>query len=109
MSIGRAIRRRAQAIIAPCVFLSLTGYFCWSATQGDRGLQASVQRREQLSWAQTEQSRVAAERDQWERRVGNLRTQRLDPDLLDERARSMLGLADPAESVVQYGPGRKLY
>jgi hypothetical protein len=38
-----------------------------------------------------------------------LRTQRLDPDTLDERARAMLNLADPNDVVVMYGSGKRLF
>ncbi len=91
------------------LFLSLVGYFGWNATQGDRGLQAFALRQEQLAQVQGELSRAIAERELWERRVGGLRTQRLDPDTLDERARAMLNVADPADLVVPYGPGRRVF
>jgi len=37
---------------------------------------------------------VKAERAQWERRVALLRPDRIDPDMLDERARALLGYVD---------------
>ena len=39
---------------------------------------------------------LKAERALWERRVALLRSDRLDPDMLDERARALLGLCRPA-------------
>jgi hypothetical protein len=33
----------------------------------------------------------------------------VDPDTLDERSRAMLNLADPADIVVPYGPGKDLF
>ncbi len=109
MSIGRAIKRRCKAAIAPAVFMALTGYFAWSAVHGDHGLKAYAQRQIQLQDALTEQARAQAELDVWERKVAGLRTSRLDPDALDERARAVLNLANPADVVVIYGPGKKLY
>ena len=109
MSVWREIKRRCKAAVPPLVFLGLTGYFAWSASHGDRGLQAYAQREQQLRDAQGEQGRVQAELAVWERRVAGLRTSRLDPDTLDERARATLNLADPAEVVVIYGPGKKLF
>jgi cell division protein FtsB len=41
--------------------------------------------------------RVKAERKQWEHRVSLLRADKLDPDLLDERARAMLNYAHPRD------------
>ncbi len=109
MSWGRVLRQQAKAAIAPTVFLGLVGYFGWNATQGERGSQAFALRQDQLRVVQSDLARVTAERDMWERRVAGLRTQRLDPDTLDERARAMLNVADPADIVVPYGVGKRLF
>lgn len=94
---------------APAVFLSLVAYFGWNVVQGDHGLQAYARRQEQLTALQADLARAQDEQQVWERRVSGLRVQRLDPDLLDERARAMLNVADPADLVVLYGPGRRLF
>ena len=47
-----------------------------------------------------ELERVTAERKKWEHRVSLLRADRLDPDLLDERARAMLNYAHPRDLVL---------
>ena len=109
MSWSRALRRQTKAAVAPAIFLGLVGYFGWNATQGERGSQAFAVRQEQLKLVQSDLARVVAERDMWERRVTGLRTQRLDPDTLDERARAMLNVADPADIVVPYGAGKRLF
>ncbi len=109
MGIGRRIRQALRAIVAPTLFLALVGYFGWNATQGDRGLQSYALRQAQLKTVQAELHRVEAERDVLERRVAGLRTQRLDPDTLDERARAMLNVADPADIVFMYGSGKRLF
>jgi cell division protein FtsB len=103
MGFARELKRRSKAAIAPAIFLSLVAYFGWNATQGDRGLVAYAKRQEQLKQAQAELDRANAERDRWERRVAALRTDHLDSDMLDERARAMLNLADPRDIVVPYG------
>ena len=109
MSVGREIKRRLKSAIPPCVFLALIGYFGWSATQGNRGLQAYAIRQDQLRNVEAELTKASAEQVVWERKVLGLRTSRLDPDSLDERARAMLNLADPADVVVMYGPGKNLF
>ena len=109
MSFGREVKKRAKAAVPPLVLLAVAGYFGWSATQGDHGLQAYARQKEQLQLAQAELSRVNADVERWERRVTGLRNSRLDPDTLDERARAMLNLADPTEVVVMYGQGKKLF
>ncbi len=109
MSFGRALKRKAKAAIAPAVFLALVGYFGWNATHGDRGLMAYSQRQALLKQAQDELAQAQAERDMWERKVAGLRGNHIDPDSLDERARAMLNLADPADVVVPYAPKDKLF
>ena len=103
------LKRQLRAAVAPAIFAALVGYFGWNATQGERGLKAYAMRQEQLTSVQAELARVQAERDTWERRVTGLRTQRLDPDTLDERARAMLNVADPADIVVPYGANKRLF
>ncbi len=109
MGLGRRIKHALRATVAPTIFLTLVAYFGWNATQGERGLQAYALRQGQLQTVQTDLKRVELERDTMERRVAGLRTLRLDPDTLDERARAMLNLADPNDLVVMYGPGKRLY
>lgn len=109
MSVGKRLRQGMRAIVAPTLFLTLVAYFGWNATQGDRGLQAYAMRQEQLKSVQADLQKVELERDTMERRVAGLRTQRLDPDTLDERARAMLNVADPSDLVAMYPAGRRLF
>lgn len=108
MSVGRTIRRKLRDAAAPAVFLALVGYFLWAATQGERGLEASPQRREELAAAKADQARAEAEVALWDRRIAGLRT-RIDTDALDERARAMLNLSDPRDIIVQYDKGQHLF
>ncbi len=108
MSLGRTVRRKVRAAVAPTVFLALVAYFLWSATQGDRGLEASPQRQEELATARAEQKQAEAEVAMWERRIAGLE-RRIDTDALDERARAMLNLSDPRDVIVPYDKGRKLF
>jgi cell division protein FtsB len=109
MAFGRELKRRAKAAIAPLIFLAITGYFGWSATQGNHGLVAYAQRQDQLRQADAEHDAALAERDTWERRVAGLRANHLDPDTLDERARAMLNLANPNDIIVPYTAKDRLF
>jgi cell division protein FtsB len=109
MSLGGDLKRRARIMIAPTVFLAITCYFGWNATQGDRGLVAHAQRQTLLKQVVADQIAAKAERDGWETRVSGLRARHLDPDTLDERARAMLNLAEPNEVIVKLGPQEKLF
>ena len=94
-----------RAMLPPLLFLSLVGYFGWSATQGERGLQSYVLRQAQLASVQSELHKVERERDAMERRVAALRGARPDPDMLGERARAGLGETDPSDVIVVWGKG----
>lgn len=109
MAVVRELKRRAKAAIAPLVFLAITGYFGWSATQGAHGLVAHAQRMTLLQQAEAEHAAAQTERDAWEQRVSGLRANHLDPDTLDERARAMLNLADPNDVIVPYSSKDRLY
>ncbi|HXT82543.1 MAG TPA: septum formation initiator family protein [Acetobacteraceae bacterium] len=109
MSFARELKRRVRFVIAPVLFLAITGYFGWNATQGDRGLVAYAQRETLLQRVDADEATAKTERDAWERRVSGLRANHLNPDTLDERVRAMLNLADPTEVVIQYGPKEKLF
>ncbi|WP_158921653.1 septum formation initiator family protein [Acidisphaera sp. S103] len=109
MSFGRELKRRARLMIAPAIFLAITGYFGWNATQGAHGLVAYAQRQDLLKQVLADQDTAKTERDGWETRVSGLRASHLDPDTLDERARAMLNLADPSEVIVKLSPQDKLF
>ena len=66
-------------------------------------------RQAQLVSVQADLRRIETERDLLERRVAGLRTQRLDPDTLDERARAMLNVAEPNDLVAMYPAGKRLF
>jgi cell division protein FtsB len=53
---------------------------------------------------QAELATIKAERMLWEKRVALLRADRLDPDMLDERARSLIGYADPRDLTLLLNP-----
>jgi len=109
MDIWRIVKRQVQATVAPVVFLSLTAYFGWNASQGDRGLVTYAERQKDLVLAHAQLARAEGEVALWERRVTGLRGARLDADALDERARAMLNSSDPNDIVLLYPNGQKLF
>ena len=109
MSLAREIKRRARIALPPFIFLSITGYFAWNATQGDRGLVAYAHRLDLQKQVVAERNAAQAERDGWDVRVKGLRTKHLNPDTLDERSRAMLNLAQPDEVIVKLAAQEKLF
>ncbi len=108
-ALGRGLRRRAREAVLPVLFSSLCGYFIWHSVHGDRGLLAREARTQEIAAARLELGRAEAERDAMERRVAGMRSDRLDRDQLDQRARELLNLVGRDEVVVPYEPGKRLF
>jgi len=104
MSLARDIARQARQIAAPVLAISLLTYFAYHAIQGERGLFAWMKLNQQLKQTRALADAVAAQRSELENRVQRLSSGSLDPDLLDERVRSMLNLARGDEVVIMLPP-----
>jgi cell division protein FtsB len=76
------------------------GYFGVNAYTGKNGIKARQSLDQQIADLAGELERVKTERARWERRVALLKTDRIDPDMLDERARQLLNYADPREVTI---------
>jgi cell division protein FtsB len=96
----REMRRRAKVLVAPVLGLALTGYFAYHLVEGDRGLRAWMRVTQELRSAKTALADVSAERMRLERRAANMRSEHLDPDLLDSQVRRTLDFAAPDEIVI---------
>lgn len=86
------------------LLLLLIAYFGLNAFTGDRGLLSSNQRDEALIAKTRELAQVRAERQDLETRARLLRDTSLSKDLLEERARALLGFADPKDYVIRMKP-----
>ncbi|HEY0438482.1 MAG TPA: septum formation initiator family protein [Xanthobacteraceae bacterium] len=88
------VRTRLQTVfVTLALYLAaagLIGYFGFNAYTGNRGLKARQDLMAQLGALSEELAHLKAERGEWQRRVALLRSESLDPDMLDERARAML-------------------
>ena len=82
----------------------LIGYFGVNAYTGNHGLRAKQNLDQQIAQLTVELSALKAERTNWDRRVSLLKSDSLDPDLLDERARSLLDYVDPRDLTLQQRP-----
>ena len=71
------------------------GYFGVNAFSGNHGLKAQQDIDQQIASLSGELARLKLERGQWERRVALLRPDNIDPDMLDESARTLLDYVDP--------------
>ena len=87
--------------IPTALFALLIFYFACQAMTGDRGVLTGPRREEALASRTQELKRLRAERADLETRVRLLGDGDLSKDLLDERARVVLGFADPGDYVIR--------
>jgi cell division protein FtsB len=80
------------------------GYFGVNAFSGNHGLRAKQELDQQIAELTEELGRQKAERALWERRVSLLRSDGLDPDMLNERARAELDYVDPHDVTLLLKP-----
>lgn len=102
------IRRRARRVLIPLMLYSVSagvvGYFVHHAHSGARGIEARQKYEAQAEDLTKELDALKAERADWERRIALLRSDQIDRDLLEERARIMLGRVHRNDLVIITGP-----
>lgn len=92
---------RLRPYLPSLLLAVLIAYFGFHALTGDRGLLTSEQRNKTMIQRKAELQQVRAERMDLEARARLLRDSSLSADLLEERARSLLGFADPSDYVIR--------
>src|ERR1700684_1405577 len=80
----------------------LIGYFGVNAYSGDRGLKAKEDIDRQTAALTADLQRLQREHAQWERRIALLKSDDLDPDMLDERARALLDDVGPNDLTLMF-------
>ncbi|MGA7803966.1 FtsB family cell division protein [Bradyrhizobium sp.] len=78
---------------------AMIGYFGVNAYTGRYGLNAQQELDQEIVALTTELARLKQERADSEHRASLLRSDRVDPDMLDERARYQLDYANPHDLV----------
>jgi cell division protein FtsB len=102
------VRRRARRFLLPlllyAVSAGIVGYFVHHANTGARGLAAKERYIVLARELSRELEDARQERTEWERRIALLRSDQIDRDLLEERARVMLGRVHKNDLVIITGP-----
>lgn len=83
---------------------AIVGYFGVNAYTGKYGLNARQELDQEIVALTAELARLKQERAEGEQRVSLLRSDRVDPDMLDERARYQLDYANPRDLVRVIAP-----
>jgi cell division protein FtsB len=100
MKVLTELRLRSGHIIGPIIGVCLIVYFVYHAVQGDRGLIAFWQLSKQVNQAESTYSIVRQKRAELQNRVILLNPYSLNGDMLEERARLMLGYSRSDEIVI---------
>jgi cell division protein FtsB len=83
---------------------AMVGYFGVNAYTGKYGLNARQELDQEIVVMTSELARLKRERAEAEQRVSLLRSNRVDPDMLDERARYQLDYVNPNDLVRTSNP-----
>ena len=100
MKVLTELRLRSSHIIGPIIGVCLIVYFFYHAVQGDRGLIAFWQLSKQVTQAEYTHSILNQKRAKLQNRVTLLNPYSLNSDMIDERARFMLGYTKPGEIII---------
>ena len=93
-------RRRLLEIAVPAIMISLLGYFAYHAVQGQHGLLAYLRLEQTLAAQERLVAETTLERETLEHRVHLMRPSSIDPDMLEEQVRSVLGYARKGEMII---------
>lgn len=96
----RQTNMRIRRAMAPGLIFLTLAYFAYHAIQGNHGLLALGELERELVTLQVEAVAVSAERQALEQLVEGLRPEAVDPDLLEERARAVLGFIRADEVIL---------
>jgi len=95
------VPERMKPYFPSAVLALLIVYLGVQALTGQRGLLSGNQRDAMMDKREGQLEAILAERQDLEVRVRYLRTDSLSRDLLEERARAVLGFADPRDYVIR--------
>jgi cell division protein FtsB len=83
---------------------AIVGYFGINAYTGKYGLNARQELDQEIIALTSELAQLKRERTRSEQRVSLLRSEKIDPDMLDERARYQLDYTNPHDVVRMINP-----
>ncbi|MDQ8030164.1 MAG: septum formation initiator family protein [Brevundimonas sp.] len=92
---------RMKPYLPSCILLLLIAYLGVQALTGERGLLSGGERDAMLERRETQLANILEEKQDLEVRMRYLRRGSLSRDLLEERARAVLGFADPRDYVIR--------
>ena len=100
MTILSEIRLRLRYILWPTIWATIILYISFHILQGERGLIAFWQINSEVSAAKVIKESLLKQKSILQNRVNLLSPKSLDPDMLEERVRIMLGYSKPNETII---------
>nr|WP_321456986.1 septum formation initiator family protein [uncultured Cohaesibacter sp.] len=99
-----ATRQRKNSVLRhlslPLFFLLVLSYFVYHTLHGSYGVYALADMKGQADMLEADLLDLRYQREAAEHRIALLRNDTLDPDMMDERARAYLDVANPNEIVI---------
>jgi cell division protein FtsB len=104
MSTRQRKQSKTRPLLLPFFSLLVMGYFAYHAVEGDYGLFALGKLKDRVTRLETQLAAARAEREKMESHVSLMRPESLDRDMIDERAREALNMADAKDIVIFLAP-----
>ncbi len=104
MVMRRRLRDFLNTLALYTIAALIIGYFGVNAYTGEHGLIAKRDLDQDIAQLTLDLDAVKAERAVWQRRVSLLKSDNIDPDLLDERARGWLDDVDARDLTLMLKP-----
>jgi cell division protein FtsB len=100
MAIVKGIRSYIRQAVGPTLAVSIFAYFAYHAIEGDRGLLAWMQLTQDVAVTQAELDKVTHVREELDHQASLMRSDAIDPDMLDEKARAVLGVVRKDDVII---------
>jgi cell division protein FtsB len=104
MSTRQRKQSKLKPLLLPVCCLFILGYFAYHAVEGGYGLFALGKLRDRVATLELELDAVRTQRARLEAHVALMRPESLDRDMIDERAREALNMADAKDIVIFLDP-----
>ena len=98
---------KVRPLLLPLACLFVMSYFAYHAVEGDYGLFALGKLQTRVASLETELAEARAARERMEGHVALMRPESLDKDMIDERAREALNMADAKDIVIFLDPDER--
>lgn len=98
------VHKRLRAILYPLTLYACCGAassaFIYTALNGDRGLRTKSEYKQKITALRADLDVLKAEHARWDHRIGLMRSEAIDEDMLQEQARSTIDALDPRDLVI---------